>query len=320
MEWSDVQVFLAVARAGSLGAAGRQLGLAQPTMGRRLTALEEAVGTVLFQRTRQGLVLTDAGQSVLAAAERMEEEALHFQRHLAGGERALSGTIRITSSDWFGSYVLTPALAEFGRLHAGIEIELVTDSRHYDLARREADLAFRITPFDEPDIVSRRFARMDYGLFGAAGSTPLQPLGEGARLISMDTAFGGMPDVQWLARVLPSARVVFRSNNREVQARACAEGLGHAVLPIELARHFPRLEAVDVVEPPPSSNRRRRGSPGSAITRICAASADCARCLPSSTSDSPLFRTNAPTALSAMPCRSRTGISRRCVRAGRTPR
>ncbi|MGH8082766.1 MAG: LysR family transcriptional regulator [Lysobacter sp.] len=252
MQWNDVQVFLAVARAGSLGAAGREVGLAQPTMGRRITALEQAVGAVLFQRTHQGLVLTDAGQSVLAAAERMEEEALHFQRCLAGGERELSGAIRITASDWFGSYVLTPALAEFGRRHAAIEIELLTDSRAYDLARREADLAFRITAFEAPDIVSRRFMRMDYGLFALAGAAPLLSLGEGARLITMDRAFSGMPDVEWLARVLPKARVVFKSNNREVQARACADGLGFAVLPVALAQHFPQLERIEVAEAPPS--------------------------------------------------------------------
>lgn len=252
MEWSDVQVFLAVARHGSLGAAGRQLGLAQPTVGRRITALERAVGATLFQRSHTGLVPTDEGLSVLAAAERMEEEALHFERRLAGGERALSGLIRITASEWFGHYVLTPALAEFSRLHPQIEIALLTDSRLYDLSRREADLAFRITPFEAADVVSRRFMDVDYALFARARSAALAPDGEGARLITMDSAFGAMPDVEWLTRRLPRARVVFRSNNREVQARACAQGAGFAVLPVVLARHFPELEAVAMPEPPPS--------------------------------------------------------------------
>lgn len=252
MEWSDIQLFLAVARTGSLGAAARQLGVAQPTVGRRITALEKSVNAVLFQRGHTGLLLTDAGMSVLAAAERMEEEALHFQRHLAGGEQALSGQIRITASDWFGHHVLTPALAEFGQRHPQITFELLTDSRPYDLARREADLAFRITPFDAPDLVSRRFLRLDYRLYAAAGTPPLKPHGEGARLITMNTAFGNMPDVDWLARQLPRASVVFTSNNREVQARACVEGVGLAVLPVALARHYPQLEAIALTEPPPS--------------------------------------------------------------------
>jgi DNA-binding transcriptional LysR family regulator len=250
MEWDDVKVFLAVARAGSLGAAGRALGMAQPTVGRRVTALEAAVGTELFQRSHQGLALTDEGLAVLAAAERMEEEALRFERRLAGGKPELSGVIRITASDWFGTFVLAPALVQFGLLHPGMEIELLTDSRAYDLARREADLAFRITPFEAPDIVSRQFARVDYGLFGRKDSAPLRPLGAGVRLITMNTAFGGMPDVEWLARTLPNARVVFKSNSREVQARACADGLGLAVLPLVLAKHYPELQLIDVPEPP----------------------------------------------------------------------
>ena len=68
----------------------------------------------------------------------------------------------------------------------------------------------------------------------------------------MNSAFGNMPDVEWLARQLPRASVVFTSNNREVQARACAEGVGLAVLPIALARHYPQLEAIALAEPPPS--------------------------------------------------------------------
>src|SRR5262249_44554538 len=114
MEWSDLRVFLAIAREGTLGGAGRSLGQTQPTMGRRLRALERAVGHTLFQRTADGFVLTNEGASVLRHAERIEEEALALQRRLAGQETSLEGILRISSSDWFGSHVLAPVLAEFG--------------------------------------------------------------------------------------------------------------------------------------------------------------------------------------------------------------
>jgi DNA-binding transcriptional LysR family regulator len=84
MEWSDLRIFLAIAREGTLGAAARKLGQGQPTMGRRLRALEQSVGQTLFQRTGEGFVLTDEGTAVLSHVERMEEEALAFQRQLAG--------------------------------------------------------------------------------------------------------------------------------------------------------------------------------------------------------------------------------------------
>ena len=99
LEWSDLRVFLAIAREGTLGAAGRKLGQTQPTMGRRLRALEAAVGQTLFHRTGEGFVLTGEGLSVLGHSERMEEEVLAFQRQLAGQEAQLRGMLRLSSSD-----------------------------------------------------------------------------------------------------------------------------------------------------------------------------------------------------------------------------
>src|SRR5882762_1917015 len=150
MEWSDLRIFLAIAREGTLGAAARKLGLSQPTMGRRLRALERSIGQTLFQRTGDGFVLTDEGSTVLSHAERIEEEALAFERQLGGQDRQLDGMLRISSSDWFGAHLLTPVLAEFARLQPRVVVELLTDARLYSLPRREADLVFRITPFDEP--------------------------------------------------------------------------------------------------------------------------------------------------------------------------
>jgi DNA-binding transcriptional LysR family regulator len=99
MEWGDLRVFLAVARAGTLGAAARRLGQTQPTMGRRLRALEAAVGHALFQRTAEGFVLTDEGRAALAHAECMEEEALAVQRELTGADAELEGPLRLSSSE-----------------------------------------------------------------------------------------------------------------------------------------------------------------------------------------------------------------------------
>ena len=252
MEWSDLRVFLAIAREGTLGGAARSLGQTQPTMGRRLRALESAVGHTLFQRTADGFVLTDEGNAILVHAERIEEEALALQRQLTGQEARLEGMLRLSSSDWFGSHVLAPVLAEFGRLHPKICIELLTDARIYSLPRREADMVFRITPFDEPEVISRRLLHMPYGLYGPAGSE-LPRLGDGAgtRVITMDIAFAEMPDAVWMKRVLPNAEVAFRSNNREVQARLCAKGAGLAVLPRPLGDDTPGILRLDVGENPP---------------------------------------------------------------------
>ncbi len=253
MEWSDLRVFLAIAREGTLGAAARKLGQTQPTMGRRLQALEHALGHKLFQRTSEGFVLTDEGAAVLNHAERIEEEALAFERQLAGQEHQLDGMLRITASDWFAEHVLTPVLAEFARDYPRVTVELLTDSRLFSLSRREADLAFRIQPFDEPDVVSRKLLHMPYGVYSGADHPPPQSGdGTGAGLITMDTAFGGMPDAAWLQRMLPNARVVFRSNARAVQAQMCVRGAGIAVLPRPLGDAIAGLQRIELGEDPPA--------------------------------------------------------------------
>ena len=251
MEWSDLRLFLAIARSGTLGAAARSLGSTQPTMGRRLRALEAALGQALFQRTSAGLVLTDEGTTLLGHAERMEEEALAIERRLAAQAQQLDGLLRITASDWFATHVLTPVLAEFARRHPQVQVELISDARFLNLSRREADLAFRIRPFDDADVVSRKLLHMRYGVYQRRGDKPPRAGGRGCALIALDAGFAGTPDDSWLQTALPKARTVFRSNSRDVQARMCALGVGLAVLPLPLGDPHPALERLDLGAEPP---------------------------------------------------------------------
>jgi len=252
MDWSDLKIFLAIARCGTLGAAARQLGQTQPTMGRRLKALEQALGQLLFQRTPDGFVLTEEGSAILTYAERMEEEALALTRTLAGREQQLTGTLRVASSDWFGIHVLTPLFAKFLAKNPHVSIELTTDSRRYNLSRRESDLAFRITPFDEPDVIQHKLMQMDYALYGHRDLVaPQAGDGAGQALIVMDQAFTSLPDVAWIRKNLPKAHVAFASNNRGAQARMCAAGGGFAVLPCPLGDSTPELRRIDLGEAPP---------------------------------------------------------------------
>lgn len=252
MDWSDLRIFLAIAREGTLGAAARKIGQTQPTMGRRLRALEAALGQTLFQRTADGFVLTDEGTAVLRHAERIEEEALALQRHASGAETQLDGLLRLSSSEWFGTVMLSPVIAAFGKRHPKVTVELLTDARLYSLPRREADLVFRIKPFDEPEVISRKLIHIPYALYGRKGSK-LSRAGDGGgvRVISVNAEFADMPDAVWLKRVLPKAEVAARSNNRQVQAELCAGGSGFAVLPRPLGDRDRRLVAHDVGGPPP---------------------------------------------------------------------
>jgi DNA-binding transcriptional LysR family regulator len=253
MEWSDVRIFLAVARGGSFGEAARTLGVSHPTVGRRIKALEVEAEQALFRRTASGLVLTDAGDGVLALAESMENSALAMERRLAGNHDRLEGILRISSAEWFAGHVLAPVLAELARRHPAVVPEVIASHRLLNLARREADVAFRIVPFSEPDIVQRRLMRVAYALYGTAETAAAlakDPASVG--LILMNTAQSHFPDVAWLLDRFPGARRVFTSTSRAVQAQMCLRGLGIAVLPRPLGDALPGLQPIAMPDQPPS--------------------------------------------------------------------
>lgn len=253
MEWSDVRIFLATVRGGSLGEAARNLGVSHPTVGRRIKALEDEAGQPLFRRTKDGLVLTDAGDAVLALAESMENSALSMERRLAGNHERLEGILRISSADWFAGYVLAPVLTELGRRHPAVVPEVIASYRLLDLSRRDADVAFRIVPFSEPEIVQRRLMTMPYGQYGSAEAVrALENDPASVGLILMNTAQAHFPDVAWLLDSFPLSRRAFTSTSRTVQAHMCVRGVGIAVLPRPLGDALAGLQRIDTSNGPPS--------------------------------------------------------------------
>jgi len=253
MEWDDVRIFLAAARGGSFGEAARSLGVSHPTVGRRIKALEDEAAQPLFRRTKDGLVLTDAGDAVMALAESMENAALSMERRLAGNHGRLEGILRISSAEWFAGYVLAPVLAELGRRHPAVVPELIASYRLLDLSRRDADIAFRIVPFSEPDIVQRRLMNMSYGLYGSpetAGAAQNDPASVG--LILMNTAQAHFPDVAWLLDRFPLSHRAFTSTSRTLQAQMCLRGMGIAVLPRPLGDAISGLQRIETPDEPPS--------------------------------------------------------------------
>lgn len=252
MEWGDVRIFLAIVRSGTLGGAARALRLSHPTVGRRLKALEQATGHTLFQRTADGFVPTEEGTAIIALAEQMEEGALAMERRLAGQEQKLQGSLRISSADWFGAYVLPPIVTEYAKTYPHVDLEILTGTRLFSLAQREADIAFRIVPFDTPDVVQRRLTRLPYGAYIAAGAPdPVFGDGAGFRLITHDTSTGQFPDIAWLRESFPNARPILSSNNRNVQGRMCAQGIGIAVLPQVVGNQMVGLRRLNLPAEPP---------------------------------------------------------------------
>ena len=161
MDWDDVRHFLALARLGSVRAAGASLGVSHSTVARRVEALECRLATRLFDRNRDGYQLTEAGQQMLPSAERVESELAALERGLTGQDDRLEGPVSVTCCDSYVSELLIEAFTPFCDAHPDIELHLVNDSRSFDLAKREADIAVRVLGLgDQPPeyLIGRKLA------------------------------------------------------------------------------------------------------------------------------------------------------------------
>ncbi|UQA61343.1 LysR family transcriptional regulator [Polyangium aurulentum] len=240
-------MFLAIYRRKSHASAGRELGVDATTIGRRLGALERALGARLFDRTPSGLSPTEAGAALFTRAERIEAEVLASERELRGADARLTGTVRVTAGDGLVHYVLIPALAELQRAHPGIALELRADTRALDLSRREADVAVRLSRPREPALVARRLGVMRFGLYASRayldrhGSLRRESDLANHAFIGFEAALDDMVQMRWLGRTVRDLRWALRANTTTAQVVACAEGLGIGLLPTFTAASDPRL-------------------------------------------------------------------------------
>jgi len=143
MDWNDLRYFLALARLGSVRAAGASLGVSHSTVARRVEALEIRLAARLFDRNRDGYTLTDAGRRMIPGAERVERELAALERELVGQDERLAGPVSLTCCDEYVSEVLIRELTSFCADYPEIELCITTDSRPFDLSKREADIAVR---------------------------------------------------------------------------------------------------------------------------------------------------------------------------------
>lgn len=155
-DWNRARAFLVTAEEGSLSAAARALGMTQPTLGRQVTALEEELGTLLFERVGRGLRLTSGGVDLLEHVRRMGESANRFSLAASGQSQSIEGTICITASEVISGFLLPPVLERLRRLHPGVRVKLVATNAVRDLRQREADIAIRSGRPTDPNLIATR--------------------------------------------------------------------------------------------------------------------------------------------------------------------
>jgi DNA-binding transcriptional LysR family regulator len=247
IDWERHRAFLAVLREGSLSAAARALGAAQPTVRRRIADLERQVGAVLFTRSPSGLEPTAVARELAEAAQAMAAAADAFARTASAEAGAAAGVVRITASEVIGVEVLPPVLAELQAEHPGLVIELGLNNRTEDLLRREADIAVRMVRPSQDALVAKRIGDIRLGLHAHrryldAHGRPasMADLGRFA-LIGFETETVSVRALKAMGLKLRREDFSFRTDSDLGYLAAIRGGVGIGVCQVALGRRDPDL-------------------------------------------------------------------------------
>jgi DNA-binding transcriptional LysR family regulator len=263
MDWDKLRVFHAVAEAGSFTHAGEALNLSQSAVSRQISALEESVSMPLFHRHARGLILTEQGELLFRTAREVFAKLAMAEGLISESKDRPKGPLKITTTVAFGSVWLTPRIREFLDLYPEIQVSLVVDDSELDLSMREADVAIRMSPPRQPDLIQRHLVSVQVHVYASTEyvkkyGQPGVPedLDEHRVIIYGEDARPPVPGVNWLMEVGAKPgrerRPILSVNNTYGMLRAVMSGLGVAALPDFVASEHTDLVRVlpEVAGPP----------------------------------------------------------------------
>jgi len=251
--WDDFRLVRAIAETGTLAGAAETLGVNHSTIFRRLGALEQQLGTRLFDRSRSGYVATPTGEEMVRLAERMGEEVAAVERRITGQDLRPSGELRVTTNDSMLVHMLTPVFASFRTAFPEIRLEVVVTNSSLSLSKRDADVAIRASDRPGDTLVGRRIADIAWGVYAKPELLPGGRLEPGALRqhdwIGFSDALGAIKPAKWLRERVGEERLVYRVNSVLGLAEAAAAGIGLTVLPCFIGALTPGLRRVMGPEP-----------------------------------------------------------------------
>ncbi|HOB45221.1 MAG TPA: LysR family transcriptional regulator [Zoogloea sp.] len=237
MNWDDLRFLVEIGRSATLAAAARHLKVDQTTVARRLRALEDALGTPLFERSDGHWRPTGVGADVLERAMRIEEDVAGLARLAEAGAQAVSGVVRLTAVGAIVGDYLVPRLPGLYARHPELVVELIASNDNLNVSRREADIAIRLARPESGDFLIRKLADVGFAVYGPAQPDPTRS----DDWVTYDDELAHTPEMRWLAGQLAGGRVRLRSNKLAGLLGAVAVGIGRAVLPCFLADATPGL-------------------------------------------------------------------------------
>ncbi|HIJ38441.1 MAG TPA: LysR family transcriptional regulator [Rhodospirillaceae bacterium] len=242
MDWDKLRVFHAVAEAGSFTHAGESLNLSQSAVSRQISALEESLNTPLFHRHARGLILTEQGDLLFRTARDIFSKLAMTEARLSESRERPQGPLKVTTTVAFGTLWLTRHMREFLDLYPEIQVTMLLDDGELDLAMRQADVAIRMTPPRQPDLVQRHLLDLRYHIYAAPSylekfGTPKSPdeLDKHRLIVYGEDLRPPVGNVNWLLNAGNDGdaprQPVLKINNIYGIFLAVQSGLGIAALP-----------------------------------------------------------------------------------------
>ncbi len=241
MDWDKLRVFHAVAEAGSFTHAGDTLNLSQSAVSRQISALEEALQVPLFHRHARGLILTEQGESLNRTVREVFAKLAMTEALLTESKEKPAGRLKVTTTVGFGSSWLAPRLHLFLAQYPDVTMQLLLDDSDLDLAMREADVAIRMHPPKQPDLVQRHLITIDWHVCASpdylkANGTPrtVEEL-DNHRIVLFGDHHPPVPDINWLAeagrRAGSPRKALLEVNSFRAVVSAVESGIGVAAIP-----------------------------------------------------------------------------------------
>lgn len=251
LDWDDLRYVLALARHKNLSATARALRVTHATVARRIEAAELSFGREFFAKRSDGYTLTKDGEAIVEKLMEMETAALGVGDALVASDRP-AGIVRITTIRSFADFVLSEALSDLRLTAPDLTIEILTDMRVLSIAQRDADIALRLGTPKSSDLVGKKVGEVSYNYFAIPAVIETWTNGEPVPLIGYDESSSFTAEFKWLEQHHPNHVYSFRSNSNYAQASAAAGGLGVALLPTYLGRHFSHLSSLNFGPPMPN--------------------------------------------------------------------
>lgn len=265
MDWDKLRIFHAVAEAGSFTHAGEKLNLSQSAVSRQISTLEESLGVLLFHRHARGLVLTEQGELLEKAAHDIFSKLAMIEGRIVDSKQLPEGPLRITTTEFIGATWLAPNMAPFHEEYPDIQLTLLFDDRVLNLGMREADAAIRLYKPEQPDLIQRSIASINFHIYASEDYLDKHGVPKDLKSLKKHRLIGfpetvpvPYSDANWLFRVAgidpEEKNHLIMMNSLNAISQAAGAGLGLAALPDYMATSAPRQNLKPVLKdvcPPP---------------------------------------------------------------------